>query len=155
MYSITWNFSSLPPSFPSEKMLSSATFLLFSSLDIVWVFCSVISERLSSILWLLEISSALGNSLLRFLENLTVFIAVFFPQPPHLFLPPRLQFFWGLSQRKNFRTRFFYRCLDKKDHSCETPNKKGSTEFAQTGDPKEIQRKIWDLRMWIGWYVPN
>ena len=31
--------------------------------------------------------------------------------------------------------------LDKKSHSCETPNK-GSTESAQTGDPKEILKNL-------------
>ena len=31
--------------------------------------------------------------------------------------------------------------MDKKSHSCETPNK-GSTESAQTGDPKEILKNL-------------
>ena len=47
---------------------------------------------------------------------------------------------WRQQRKTNLNTSISLD-LDKKSHSCETPNK-GSTESAQTGDPKEILKNL-------------
>ena len=47
----------------------------------------------------------------------------------------------GRQQRETNLNTSLYLHLDKKSHSCETPNK-GSTESAQTDDPKEILENL-------------